>query len=70
MLDMCSATEKHPSSILKILIVLAQVAQICNPSYSRGRDQEDYSSRPAWANSSQDLISKKHKKGLVEWFKV
>jgi hypothetical protein len=30
-----------------------------NPSYSGGRDQEDPSSNPAWANSSQDLISKR-----------
>jgi hypothetical protein len=25
-----------------------------NPSYSRGKDQEDHSSKPAWANSSPD----------------
>jgi hypothetical protein len=24
----------------------------CNPSYSRGRDQKDQVSKPAWANSS------------------
>jgi hypothetical protein len=38
-----------------------------NPSYSGGKDQEDRSSKPAQANSSQDLILKKpnHKKGLV-----
>jgi hypothetical protein len=30
----------------------------CNPSYSGGRDQEDCGSEPAWANSSQDPISK------------
>jgi hypothetical protein len=35
------------------------VAHICNPSYSGGRDQEDYGSKPAQANSSQDPISKK-----------
>jgi hypothetical protein len=36
------------------------------------KDQEDHSSNPAWANSSQDPISKKliTKKGLVEWLKV
>jgi hypothetical protein len=39
----------------------------CNPSYSGGRDQEDYSSRPAQANSSRDPITKI---GLVEWLKV
>jgi hypothetical protein len=33
-------------------------------SYLGGRDQEDHVSNPAWANSSQDPISKKthHKK--------
>jgi hypothetical protein len=36
----------------------ALVAYICHLSYSEGRDQEDGSSKPAWANSSQDLISK------------
>jgi hypothetical protein len=30
----------------------------CNPSYSVGSDQEDCGSKPAWANSSQDPISK------------
>jgi hypothetical protein len=34
------------------------VARACNPSYSGGRDKEDYGSKPAWANSSQDPISK------------
>jgi hypothetical protein len=28
------------------------VAHACNPSDSGGRDQEDYGSKPAWANSS------------------
>jgi hypothetical protein len=43
-----------------------------NPSYSRGRDQEDCSSKPDWANSLQDPISKKliTNKGLGEWLKV
>jgi hypothetical protein len=44
-----------------------------NPSYSGGRDQEDRSLKPAWANSSQNCIKKtlhKKKKGLVEWLKV
>jgi hypothetical protein len=27
------------------------VAHTCNPSYSGGRNQEDLSSKPAWANS-------------------
>jgi hypothetical protein len=29
------------------------VAHACNSSYSGGRDQEDYSSKPARANSSE-----------------
>jgi hypothetical protein len=38
-----------------------------NPSYSGGRDQEDFASKPAQANSSQDPVLKKthHQKGLV-----
>jgi hypothetical protein len=36
----------------------ALVAQVCNPSYSGGRDQEDSSWKPSWANSSPDPISK------------
>jgi hypothetical protein len=48
------------------------VAHVCNPSYSVGRDQENLSLKPAWANSSQDPISKKNPshKHLVEWLKV
>jgi hypothetical protein len=47
------------------------VAHTCNPSYSGGRDQEDYDSKPAHANSLRDPILKKpSKKGLVEWLKV
>jgi hypothetical protein len=40
------------------------VAHAYNPSYSRGRDQEDHGSKTAWANSFQDPILKKtlHKK--------
>jgi hypothetical protein len=36
----------------------------CNPSYSGGRDQENLSSKPPWANTLQDPISGKahHKK--------
>jgi hypothetical protein len=34
------------------------VAQTYCPSYSGGRDQEDHSSKPVWANNSQDPISK------------
>jgi hypothetical protein len=29
-----------------------------NPSYSGGRDQEDYGSKPVWVNSSQESVSK------------
>jgi hypothetical protein len=35
------------------------VAHACNPSYSGGRDQENQVSKPAWANSLRDPISKK-----------
>jgi hypothetical protein len=34
------------------------VAHACNPSYSGGRDQDNCSLKSAWANSSQDPISK------------
>jgi hypothetical protein len=34
------------------------VAHACNPSYSRGRDQEDNGSKLVQTNSSQDPISK------------
>jgi hypothetical protein len=34
------------------------VAHSYNPSYSGGRDQEDRSSKPAWANSSRTLSRK------------
>jgi hypothetical protein len=37
----------------------AMVAHAYNPSYSGGRDHEDYSSKPGWANSSRDPILKK-----------
>jgi hypothetical protein len=50
------------------------VAHTYYPSYSGGRDQEDQGSKPAWANSSRDLVSKKKKKNtkkrLVEWRKA
>jgi hypothetical protein len=35
------------------------VVHAYNLSYLGGRDQEDRSSKPAWASSSQDPISKK-----------
>jgi hypothetical protein len=48
------------------------VAHACNPSYRGSRDQEDHGSKPVWANSPQDPISKKPitKIGLVQWLKV
>jgi hypothetical protein len=56
--------DKQPCQVL--------VTHTCNPSYSRGRDQEDRGSKPAHANSLRDLISKNthHTKGLVAWLKV
>jgi hypothetical protein len=49
----------------------APVVHSCNPSYSRGRDQEDCGSKPAQTNSSKTLSWKNHhKKELVEWLKV
>jgi hypothetical protein len=49
---------------IKITMSWAQVAKPCNPSYSGGRDQEDRSSKPAWANSSKRpyLKNTHHKK--------
>jgi hypothetical protein len=45
------------------------VAHACNPSYSGARDQEDCSSKPAWANSSY-LKKPISKIRMVEWLKV
>jgi hypothetical protein len=43
------------------------VVHTCNPSYLGGRDQEDPSSKPAWAIVHGTLSQKTlHKKGLVE----
>jgi hypothetical protein len=36
----------------------APVTHACNPSYSEGRDQEDQSFMPTWANSLRDPILK------------
>jgi hypothetical protein len=41
------------------------VAHVYNPSHSGDRDQEDHSSKPAWANSSRDPILEKEKVGGV-----
>jgi hypothetical protein len=46
-------------AFIKVLIGRVPVAHACNPSYPGGRDQENCGSKPAWANSSQDPISKK-----------
>jgi hypothetical protein len=48
------------------------VLVVSSTRYPGGRNQEDLGSKPAWANSLWDPISKKtyHKKGLVEWLKV
>jgi hypothetical protein len=37
----------------------ALMAHACNPSNLGGRDQEDHSSKPAWASRLQDPISEK-----------
>jgi hypothetical protein len=43
------------------------VAHACNPRYSRGRDLEDCSLKPALAKSSREPILKNPSgKGLVE----
>jgi hypothetical protein len=43
------------------------MAHACNPSYSAGRDQKDYSWKAApWANSSGDPILKKEKKNHIK----
>jgi hypothetical protein len=48
------------------------VAHFCNPSYSRGRDQEDHGLKSAQVNSSlRPYLEKPFTKiGLVEWLKV
>jgi hypothetical protein len=48
------------------------VAHACNPSYSGGRDQEDFGSKPAQQIVHKTPSQKKHslKKVLVEWLKV
>jgi hypothetical protein len=48
-----------------ILFKSDTVAHTCNLSYLGGRNQEDHSSRPVWANSSQDPISTNKKLGVV-----
>jgi hypothetical protein len=57
---------------LRFLYLPVQVAHTCNPSYSRGKDQEDRSLKPALANSSRPFPSQNNnnKTGLVEWLKL
>jgi hypothetical protein len=59
---------------IKIVLSWVPVAPSCNPSFSGGRDQEDWNLKPARANSLRDAFSKKKKKitkkGLVELLKV
>jgi hypothetical protein len=59
-------------ALSKVPYSQALVAHTCNPSYSRGRDQEDCSSKSALANSSTRPYFKKPftETGLVEWLKV
>jgi hypothetical protein len=48
------------------------VAHACNPSYSGGRDQENFGSKPARENSfKRPYLEKPFTKiGLMEWLKV
>jgi hypothetical protein len=46
-----NALSFSPSTVKKKKKSQVQVVHACNPSYSGGRDQEDLSSKPAWANS-------------------
>jgi hypothetical protein len=57
---MCEALNAIPSTAKTKTKTKVQtmVAHTCNPSYSGGRDQEDSSSEPAQANSSQNPILK------------
>jgi hypothetical protein len=57
------------SYILRIISKIscqAQGAHACNPSYSRGNDQEDHVSKSAWANGSGKTLSQKKKKESQE----
>jgi hypothetical protein len=47
--------------------LIGTVTHTCNPGYSGGRDQEDRGSKPAWANSSRDPISKKRPNTKQGW---
>jgi hypothetical protein len=49
----------HPSQVA--------VAHACNPTYLRGRDQEDHSLNPARENSLRDPVLKKHITKKGQW---
>jgi hypothetical protein len=50
----------HKKDIVRVIhLSWVLVPHTYNPSYSGGRDQEDLSSKPMWANSWWDPISKK-----------
>jgi hypothetical protein len=44
--------------VAKTILSCVLVLHACNPSYSRGRDQEDHGLKPAQANSFRDPTSK------------
>jgi hypothetical protein len=72
--NMPTSASFHLCSVLifiKLVQVRVPLAHTYNPSFSEGRDQEDFGLKPAQANSSQHPILKKliTKKGLVEWLK-
>jgi hypothetical protein len=54
-------------SCLNTHTIQAMWANICNPSYSGGRDQEDHSSKPDQANNSGDSMGGSGGKGVVWW---
>jgi hypothetical protein len=49
--DRSDMTDSSPSTEHQNYRLLGVGAHTCNPSYSGGRNKEDYSSKPAWANS-------------------
>jgi hypothetical protein len=53
-------TLARKARIKKTITSQALVAHSCNPSYSGGRDQEDHSSKPAWANSLRSYRENTH----------
>jgi hypothetical protein len=51
-------TKTNTTTIKKSRFSQVLMPHACNPSYSGSRDQEDYSSKPAWANKSESLSQK------------